>query len=258
MLLEDLRKVAGIVAREIYKSLGRGTWKELSIGEGGDLTTEMDLMAEELVIHGLEELGHSFVLVSEESGERVFGRNPEFTVFLDPIDGTSNAIRGIPISSTSISVSRRGRRLKDVEIGVIRDIFSKEEFYSVKGKGAYFNESRVLVEERGIEIASVYPYGIDEEDLSTIRRIKKVRLLGSISLETCYVALGRLDAVLIPKEKMRTIDLSASYLFSVESGSFVSNFHLEEIGNLEISPKIRTSLIVSSSETSARRILSNG
>ena len=92
MLLEDLRKVAGIVAREIYKSLGRGTWKELSIGEGGDLTTEMDLMAEELVIHGLEELGHSFVLVSEESGERVFGRNPEFTVFLDPIDGTSNAI----------------------------------------------------------------------------------------------------------------------------------------------------------------------
>ncbi|OYT63199.1 hypothetical protein B6U74_07260, partial [Candidatus Bathyarchaeota archaeon ex4484_205] len=70
---------------------------------------------------------------------------------------------------------------------------------------------------------------------------------------TCYVALGRLDAVLIPKEKMRTIDLSASYLFSVESGSFVSNFHLEEIGNLKISPKIRTSLIVSSSETSARR-----
>ena len=108
------------------------------VGEGGDRTLAIDRLCEDAVFAELELLaaeGASFVAVSEERGEVVFGAESEARVVIDPIDGSLNARRTIPSHSLSIAVAS-GPTMADVEFGFVHDFGADEEFLASRGAGA--------------------------------------------------------------------------------------------------------------------------
>src|SRR5215510_11626638 len=108
------------------------------VGEGGDRTLAIDRRCEDVVFAELETLaaeGASFVAVSEERGEVVFGDGGEVRVVIDPIDGSLNARRTLPSHSLSIAVAS-GPSMADVEFGFVYDFGAGEEFAAGRGEEA--------------------------------------------------------------------------------------------------------------------------
>src|SRR5213082_1822795 len=114
--LDTCRAAAEDVRRVLGELPGRAEREPVvGAGEGGDETTAVDAAAEEAIVRRLEETGEDFVLVSEELGERRFGRGGSRRVVVDPIDGSLNAKRGLPHFCLSIAVAE-GDTMGDVEL----------------------------------------------------------------------------------------------------------------------------------------------
>ena len=130
--------------------------RPVGLGEGGDETLLVDLLAERIVLEELEAVaadGTGCVLVSEELGEQTLGDPVDGWVgVVDPIDGSLNAKRGLPFHCISIAVAR-GRALGDVEVTFVRDLGTREEWTAVRGQGARL-DGRLLEREREIGRAS--------------------------------------------------------------------------------------------------------
>src|SRR3954453_23854212 len=108
------------------------------VGEGGDRSLVIDRRCEDVVFAELEQLadsGASFMAISEERGEVVFGAGGPARVVIDPIDGSLNARRTLPSHSLSIAVSS-GPSMADVEFGYVYDFGAGEAFAATKGEGA--------------------------------------------------------------------------------------------------------------------------
>ena len=138
--VEDLRGVSRACRRGVEREPVIGT------GVGGDETTEVDAAAEDAIVARLERLhieeGLDFHLVSEELGERIYGRSPTLRVVVDPIDGSLNAKRNIPFFSVSIAVAE-GSAMGDVFLGFVHDFGSGEEWTATRGGGAWLNGERL-------------------------------------------------------------------------------------------------------------------
>ena len=142
-------QVRGIEARTVYEG----------IGEGGDHTLVIDRRCEDAVFDELEALareGASFVAVSEERGEVVFGSGGAARVVIDPIDGSLNARRTIPSHSLSIAVAS-GPSMADVEFGYVYDFGADEEFVARRGGGATLGGEPIHVgpDEEKLELLGV-------------------------------------------------------------------------------------------------------
>ena len=111
----------------------------LGRGEGGDETTAVDAAAELAVVGELDRLDAGFTLVSEELGERVYGDGSSpLRIVVDPIDGSVNAKRGIPLFALSIAVAE-GEAMNDVVFGYVHDFGTGEEWTATLGGGARLN-----------------------------------------------------------------------------------------------------------------------
>jgi myo-inositol-1(or 4)-monophosphatase len=115
----------------------------LGIGAGGDPIKQIDLAAESAIISTLERHDISFTLISEESGIEEHGKNPhEHYITADPIDGTTNLIRGIPFYATSVAVSTKPT-LNTVHAALVADLFREVTYIAQKEKGAYRNNQKI-------------------------------------------------------------------------------------------------------------------
>ncbi len=199
----------------------------LRLGEGGDDTTAIDHAAEEAVVERLAAMGESFVLVSEELGERTFGAGGARRVVVDPIDGSVNAKRGIPFFSLSLAVSE-GPSMDDVVFGYVYDFGSGEEWTAERGKGAFVDGTqlgRVLPKDT-IEILSfegTTAPAIAERIGAVVGLVGRVRVMGSLALSLCHLAAGRVDAVCSLKPA-RSVDIAAAQLLVRECGLAIELF----------------------------------
>ncbi len=193
----------------------------LRLGEGGDDTTAIDEAAEQAVVARLEATGESFVLVSEELGERVFGSGGPMHVVVDPIDGSVNAKRGIPFFSFSLAVAD-GPTMGDVVFGYVYDFGTGEEWTATRGAGAALGGMPVgdVRPKDTIEILSFE--GTTSEAVAAsldgvIRLARRIRVMGSLALSLCHLAAGRVDAVCSLKGA-RSVDIAAAQLLVRECG----------------------------------------
>jgi myo-inositol-1(or 4)-monophosphatase len=199
------------------------------VGAGGDNSKRIDLAAEKALIDCLSKHEISCTLVSEEAGTKKIGFGyPEYYVITDPVDGTTNAIRGLPFSANVIAVSK-SPFLKDVETAIVHDISHNVIYSAQKNKGSFRN-GKIIKTSKKSEITEAV-IGIDfntmqiEDTINKLKGLLRItnhfRHFGANALEVCYVADGKIDAFIDIRGKLRVTDIVSSYLILKEAGGII-------------------------------------
>lgn len=191
---------------------------------GADLTPTklIDQVAEDCILRFLEENPLCKLLISEEAG-KVEIKGEKGTIFLDPVDGTFNAVAGIPFYALSIAYAEKGM----IQQAFVRDLSSGETFTAIRGKFARCNNKPMQVS--GVtnldECAmSIYGRKFDPTRVMQLgQKIRRWRLFGASALELCYVGCGRIDGFVDLRDTLRVTDAAAGMLVCTESGGNVSD-----------------------------------
>jgi myo-inositol-1(or 4)-monophosphatase len=230
--------------------------KGFGVGAGGDTMKKIDLAAEKALVDCLGKHEVSCTLVSEESGIKKIGfQSSEYYVTTDPVDGTTNAIHGLPISANVIAVSK-GPNLKDVEAAIVSDIFHNIIYTAQKNRGAFKNGTKIKpsktanIEDAviGVDLNTFKIRELQPKLEGLFKSGKHFRHFGANALEICYVADGSTDAFIDIRGKLRVTDMVASYLILREAGGIIVTPEGEEL-NAPLAPTQRLSFIAASNQT---------
>jgi len=235
---------------------------DLGIGAGGDPIKMIDLTAEEAIVDTLKGKGIKFTLISEESGIMEYGvSSPKWYVTTDPIDGTTNLMRGAPFYATSIAVSSEPF-LTAIHASLVADLSHGTTYTAQKGCGAFRNDRRILpsrnvsVEEGviGIDLNSFKIEKLVPKLTALMSVATHLRHFGANALELCYVADGTIDAFVDIRGKLRTTDIAASYLILLEAGGIISTPDGSPV-DAELDPKRKVEFIAAANEAIYKRIM---
>ena len=195
--------------------------EELGMGADGSPTLFVDKVAEDIILHFVEERDLPFNVLSEEVG--FIDRGKKKTLVIDPIDGTYNAAMGVPFYSVSLAVATRS--LRDVEMALVQNLVTGDTYYAEKGKGAFLNGMRIHVRKYVPHSSTFLCYlgkYSTSDTLELMRQARRSRSLGCASLEMCLVAQGKVDAYYLNCEVLeraiRVVDIAASALILWEAG----------------------------------------
>ena len=223
--------VAIEAAREAGKflkySVGKVRTIETKQGEERNLVSEIDRGSEEKIISLIKRHYPSHGILAEESG----GSDPdaEYLWIIDPLDGTTNFLHGLPVFSVTIGIARRGEIIAGVVYDPNQDILYSAE----KGSGAYMNGRRMKVSTTGKLIDSLlmtgFPYDVAQNPGQAVEHFVDflmeaggIRRFGSAAIDLCYVAAGRLDGFW--EVNLNPWDMAAGILLVTEAGGKVSDF----------------------------------
>jgi myo-inositol-1(or 4)-monophosphatase len=218
-------KAARKAGRSLVRDFGEVENLQVSSKGPGDFVTKADTRAEELVRTELTEARPNYGWLGEESVE-VRGADPTRRWIVDPLDGTTNFLHGIPHWAVSIALEHKG----EIVAAVIYDVPKDELFVAEKGAGAYLNDRRIRVSGRRELITTIFATGIPFggspllpdllRDLARLTpRTAGIRRMGSAALDLAYVAAGRLDGFW--ERRLNAWDIAAGLLIVREAGGFV-------------------------------------
>jgi myo-inositol-1(or 4)-monophosphatase len=236
---------------------------DLGKGAGGDPMKLVDLVAEKAIVEVLQQHEVSFTLVSEESGVKEFGETPkQCYVTVDPIDGTTNLVRGLPFYASSIAISDVPV-LSAVYAGLVTDLFHDKTYTAFKGEGAYRDGEKIatskmkFLEEAviGLDLNTYKVKEIAPQLTKLIQRTKHIRHFGANALELCYVAEGLTDAFVDIRGKLRTTDVAAGMLILKEAGGTVTTPEGEAL-DVKLDPKGKIKFVASGNMRIHEKILS--
>ena len=231
-----LKKIAINVYDVIHPILGsKEAAKKSQRGAGGDISMQIDLLAEQSVIRTLESEKVDILMISEEIGEIYIGNKNnaiknQNVLIIDPVDGSNNAVRGIPYCSISIAYAI-GKRIKDIKKAVVLDLVSKDIYWAVKGEGAYLNDKKIRVSNLDLSDNCFFELNLPIKNASTyiaklkpiIERFYRIRILGSSALTLCQIAKGSMEVFINLRESNRLVDVAAGFLILKEAnGQFFS------------------------------------
>jgi myo-inositol-1(or 4)-monophosphatase len=204
----------GIAARTQYEG----------IGEGGDRTLVIDRLCEDAIFAELGRLhraGHEFTAVSEERGEVTFGDGGAgLRVIIDPIDGSLNARRTIPLHSVSIAVAT-GNTMANVILGYVYEFGAGEEFVATRNGATLDGRPLRVSGGDGLEVIALEatkPERVLRAAELLQGRAYRIRVPGSIAVALCYVAAGRYDGMITTRNS-RSVDAAAGQLIARRAGA---------------------------------------
>ncbi|HEV8594452.1 MAG TPA: inositol monophosphatase family protein [Thermoplasmata archaeon] len=240
---EVLVEAADAVTQAIA-SFGGDVGALTGTGAYGTPTQAIDKIAEDAVLQYLEYNGVDWNVLSEEAG--FVARGGDRTLVLDPVDGTYNAVRGIPLYATSLAVGTE--TLSSVTHALVRDLPHGDTFYAEKGGGAFLNGKPLRTrsfQERD-SLFSVYLGRMAEpEAYEVAKAARRVRTLGAASLDLCGVASGGFDLYYMKSKanaRLRIMDIAAGVLLVREAGGVVVDPEGTEL-ELPLTLEARTNLV---------------
>ncbi|MGI9010423.1 MAG: inositol monophosphatase family protein [Nitrososphaeraceae archaeon] len=245
MILDILIESAKNVYSEIKDLLGTSEGaSKISLGAGGDISRKIDIVAETAVLNTIKSNNISPVIIGEECGivnlnnssySSSSNNNNKGFVIMDAVDGTTNAIRGIPFSCCSLAFANEFK-LSSVTDAVVLDLFTGDIYSASKQKGSFFNNKKISVRNEkdfssitsledlksidvliGANVSGV-PLNILYEISKVISFSSHIRHFGANALELCYFARGFMDAYIDIRGKIRSTDMAAAYLIVKEAG----------------------------------------
>lgn len=195
-------------------------------GAGGDISRRIDIVAEKTVLDYLRELHFECTVFGEECGLVKLSPNPHGFIIMDAIDGSTNAVRGLPFFCCSLAYASDDK-LSSVTDAVIIDLHSGDLYSASKGNGAYMNGKRIQVHKEkpvyfvvGVDISGISPEVLPR--LTPILSVSNhVRHFGAVALELAIFARGLVDIFVDLRNKLRITDVAAGYLIALEAGGFV-------------------------------------
>jgi fructose-1,6-bisphosphatase/inositol monophosphatase family enzyme len=245
ILAQQIVKKIDRKVRSAIKSDSHKLSKTIDIGADGTPTKYIDKIAEEVALKELKKSKIPVNLLSEEAGFVDF--HGSYVFILDPIDGTRNAMRGIPFFSISLAVGKK--MLSDVSYGIVKNVATGDEFIAEKNQGAFYNKKQVVIPDMPASelLFSVSIGKYNDSITRTITNQNVIRSLGCASLEMCMVAIGALDGYIVGKEFLRVTDIAASTLFVRQAGGIVANKYGKKL-DMSLTLDERTSVIATGNQ----------
>jgi myo-inositol-1(or 4)-monophosphatase len=237
---------------------GPGSNEFIGLNIKGDATRSFDKSCEDFIMSEIRKFYRNITFLAEEAG--VVKEGDDVFVIIDPVDGSHNFSRGISLSAISIAVAS-SPYFEEIEIGIVKDIISGKTYYAVKGAGAYLNGLRVNPSKvKELQEATV-GFDLDYPDRSDIykvipllRSVKKIRKVGSNSLELSYVSSGGYEAFLDLRNVLSPENFASAKLIIEEAGGIIS----DDKGNLiegEINLTRKQNLVAAGNKTLHEKIL---
>ncbi|MDO6522547.1 inositol monophosphatase family protein [Shimia thalassica] len=230
--LNIMIKAARKTARSLIKDFQEVENLQVSMKGAGDFVSRADLRAEEILKEELMAARPTYGWLAEEGGEEA-GKDPTRRWIVDPLDGTTNFLHGLPHWAISIALEHKG----EVVAGVIYDAAKDELFWAEKGEGAWLNDSkRLRVSNRNRMIESIFatglPFGGRSDLPATLKDMARllpatagVRRFGAASLDMAYVAAGRYEGFW--ERRLKSWDIAAGIIIVKEAGGFVQPLNPE-------------------------------
>ena len=228
LMIKACEKASKVIIRDF------GELENLQVSKKGpkDFVTKTDKRVEKILIEELSKSKKNYSFITEESG-KIFNRNKDIFWIIDPIDGTTNFLHGVPHFAISIALQIEG----EIIIGIIFDPVKNEIFFAEKNNGSFFNNNRVRVSNKNslddclfssncVGIKSIYPK-------------LNLRNTGCAALDLAYVGCGRFDGYF--HNKINIWDIAAGKIIIEEAGGKVndiSDFKIDKIDIRASNPNI--------------------
>ena len=222
--VQHVARETGAYIREQRKTLSAS---QIESKGKNNFVTVVDKAAEEMLVLQLGRLFPEAGFITEEDATRI--RHAEWNWIIDPLDGTSNFIHGVPCYCVSIALAKNNEPV----LGVIYEINLDECFYAVKDFGSYLNGKSVYCSaatrlDESL-VATGFPYDIGEQKemylnlfSSVLENSRGIRRMGSAAVDMAYVACGRFDAFY--EKGLNSWDIAAGTIIVQEAGGAVSDF----------------------------------
>ena len=221
--LNIMIKAAEKASKSVIRDFGE--IEKLQVSQKGprDFVTKTDKFVEKILINELSKTKKNYSFLSEEIG-KIENKDKENIWIIDPIDGTTNFLHGIPHFAICIALKSK----KEIVSGLVFDPIKDEMFYAEKDKGAYLNNKRLRVSNKNSLNECLFSSnheGIKFSDLN-------MRYSGCAALDLAYVASGRLDGFF--HNKINIWDVAAGALLVQEAGGIVNNIDKFNPNNIDI------------------------
>ncbi len=210
-------------SKSLIRDFGELENLQVSIKGPSDFVTSADKKVEEIIIEELQKSKKKFSFLTEESGH-IKNDDKDNIWIIDPIDGTTNFLHGIPHFAISVALQSYG----EIISGLIFDPIKNEIFYAEKSNGSYLNNKRIRVSNRKKIGECLFA--------SNGKKFKNVELTirksGSAALDMAYVAAGRYDGYF--QDNLNLWDIAAGIILVKEAGGTINDVNLSKKNNIEI------------------------
>ncbi len=221
--LNIMIKAAEKASRALIRDFGEIEKLQVSIKGPSDFVSNADLKAEKIIIEELKKARPHYSIISEEDGSES-NKDKKNTWIIDPIDGTTNFLHGVPHFAISIALK------SDDEIvsGLIYDPIKDEMFYGEKDNGSFFNNQRIRTSKKKEISSCLFATGGKYKNEINL----PIRRSGSAALDMAYVAAGRFDGYF--QNDLNLWDIAAGVIILKEAGGIINEINLSQNNNIQI------------------------
>ncbi len=221
--LNIMIKAAEKASKSIIKDFGEVEKLQVSKKGPHDFVTKTDKNVEKILIEELSKTKKNYSFITEETGS-IKNKDKNNIWVIDPIDGTTNFLHGIPHFAISIALKSK----EEILSGLIFDPIKDEMFYAEKDKGAFLNNQRLRVSKKNSLDECLFSSNHEGVKFSDLN----MRYSGCAALDLAYVASGRLDGFF--HNKINLWDIAAGVLMVKEAGGIVNDLNKFNINNIDI------------------------
>ena len=220
-MIKACEKAAKVIIRDF------GEIENLQVSKKGpkDFVTKTDKKVEKILIDELSKTKKNYSFITEETG-RIINKNKNIFWIIDPIDGTTNFLHGIPHFAISVALQADD----EIIIGLIYDPIKNEVFYAEKNNGAFINNLRIRVSNKSNLDECLFASNC--EGIKLIYPKLNLRNTGCAALDLAYVGCGRLDGYF--HDKINLWDVAAGKIIIEEAGGKVNDIYDYKINKIDI------------------------
>ena len=225
---------------------------DFGVGAGGDISRNIDIIAERTVLDHLRDANLECVVLGEECGRVAISDNPRGYVIMDAIDGSANAVRGVPFFCSSLAFATENR-LSSITDAVITDLSNGDMYWASEGGGSFLNGTKIHVHDKKpiYKIVGVNISGAVTEMIQRMQPIfeqhNHIRHFGANALEMAFFARGLIDVYVDLRCKIRVQDIAAGYLIAKEAGGLLLDSNMKPL-DADLDYKTRISFIAAANQ----------
>ena len=260
-VIEILREAANRIYKNVKDLAGtEDAAGDFGVGAGGDISRNIDITAEQTVLDYLKEIDFECVVLGEECGRVELSDKPKGFVIMDAIDGSANAVRGVPFFCSSLAFATENK-LSSITDGVITDLTNGDMYWATKDKGSFLNDKQIKVQQKEpiYKIVGINTSGGSNELMQRMYPIfqnhNHTRHFGANALEMALFARGLMDVFIDFRDKIRIQDIAAGCIIVKEAGGLLLDANLNPL-DADLSYETRVSFIAAANQKILDEIMS--